>query len=97
MNETDTQNVEGKHAVTLELVEEALNGENPLADKFGEYDDPAFIESMTDHVAYRTSKMDDVEEIDMAEARRVIDNLAFRGHLRRVTNDMWMDDKVTLP
>lgn len=77
--------------VVLELVEEALNGENP----HGDYDDPCFVEHLTDHVAYRTNKMDDTDEITMGEARRHINELVAAGKLRRVTDDMWMDDKVT--
>jgi hypothetical protein len=92
-----TGSIDDEDLLILQLVQEALNDESPLGDKFGVFPDPAWIESVADHVAWRTGGMDGVEEIRMDEARRKIDNLAFRGKLDRYTDDMWMDDKVSLP
>lgn len=83
--------------LVLALVREALNNEHPNAGKFGGYDDPEFIETLADHVAYRSGKIDDAPEVRMRDARDLISNLAFQGELEFVTDDMWKDDKVTIP
>jgi hypothetical protein len=77
-------------------IAEALNGENPLAEKLGSFDDPVWVESMADHAAYRSGKTDAVAEITVREAWELIDALVFQERLQRVTDDMWRDDKVTL-
>lgn len=91
---TGSEETEGsdKEQLTLELVEEALDGENPGR---GEYDDPAWLDSLTDHVAYRSERIDDADDISMVEAEGIINRLIEKGHLRRVTDSHWMDDKVT--
>lgn len=60
-------------------------------------DDAAWVHVLTDHVAFETDNEDGAEFIDEREAEDIIRRLQFRGHLQFISDDMWMDDKVTLP
>lgn len=93
-NTSDLRTDTREHFV-LDAVCEALQNTHPN-NTSATYDDPEFVEAVADHAAYRSTKTDTIDDMTVPEARDIIDRLIAQGELRVVTDDLWLDDKVTL-